>query len=1534
MQKIKNRLYRKAAAIMAVMMIFSIMPVNLIGVTDASAMPRTRNTDGHTATESNATESNATAANALLAQYGTTYYIDAQNGEDSNDGKTEETAWRTFDRVNSKIFLPGDNILLKADGIWNQPLNPKGSGQEDAPITIDMYGDGNRPIINGNGTSGPSLTGAVTIYNEEYWEIYNLEVTNLEDTDKMGEAMDSGTSERAGILIYSSNQEKIYKGITVKNCYVHDVNSSFKGGKTSGGIIVMGHYLDKDGNRVTIDDNGNLTAKAMGRAAFADVLIEGNYVENVAIEGIRNKCNTDIGSSGWGRNEFLKNYSNVTIRNNYIENVVGDGIVLTETIGGLIEGNMVNSSCGYDRGTVNYAQCWTMYADDVTIQYNEVYGNKYGYDDGEAFDSDMMNVNNVFQYNLSHDNGGGAMLFMSSQRNTIYRYNVSINDGAGTYPNGKKLQQQTFHYDNTSSAGPNVGQIYNNTIVVFGKENSTSLFGGKDKKTCYIDFKNNIVMAKDGATIDFAVLELGSKIHDDSVIENNCFYPDSIANPNAGAILNKTGLMAKGNIFADPQLVDYAAGKDYTSYRYPLEDLADLADSDFTRDRIRTLAEPYRLTDESPCIRTGQRLDETPTEDLMGNTIAGRVDIGALAYSSEDELAEEVEQIRMVTTPGVVPQLPAALAVILDGKSYQYPVKWDELSKEDCEKIGKIELPGNLPGLSNQVIAVIIVADAPKSYDTVEVTTFAGIYPVLPARVSAEFEDSLTMDLDVTWDKLALEQYSLEGEIIVKGRISGLKEACEAKVTVVGELGDGTTVKEIVTVKDAYIQQSNGSNPYGKTDPQVIKIKTATNAPTYTRKGLIGFDLSGESLMLNSAAHITIKLQMIRPLSDSDYKTINNHFYLKVYAVDDSWAEDTVTWNSSPLTSPENLVISDQKIVYAEIRDIHDNIVELDVTDWVRSAYAKNGQTSFSFLMATDYFGEFSNGDNGGIDFASKESAGKMAPTIVLSNIYETGIQSVTVSTPAGKKPVLPKTISVDYSNGEQKDVPVEWDSIVPAKYQSEGTFIVAGKSAGVRLPVICTVNVMESLRKIVSVREIAPIIQLVGTPWEELGLPDTAIVMLDNGKEAELPVEYWFPDNAYDPGKVFSYTCIGYLDMTGQNAIENPNQKFATAAISIIEPADKNALLLLYTDTVKLINQGKLDQLTDTAKNRFMKAFNRAAEVLLNARATVTEVNNAYANLAEAAANMDKEENLRPDTSVLQDLVLIAKSKNKKDYTAESYEVLKEALTEANSLLKDKSLTKQEQSLIDQSCHSLNEAIDSLEFSGNPNPNEKIITGIRITAQPEKTEYKTGERVILAGLSVSAVFSDGTLKPINGYETSEVNTSVAGVKEVVVTYRIAVNDAIKVFTDSFQITVTPKGSSGGGTSSGSGSRKTEKAAVTEVPDLAGQWQKGTGTEWRFLKADQTYAVSEWGKVNGKWYHFDEHGNMQTGWIADQGKWYRLNPDGSMQTGWILEESGGYWYYLDESGAMGTGWIYDNGAWYYLNFDLGGDIPLGAWVRS
>lgn len=67
------------------------------------------------------------------------------------------------------------------------------------------------------------------------------------------------------------------------------------------------------------------------------------------------------------------------------------------------------------------------------------------------------------------------------------------------------------------------------------------------------------------------------------------------------------------------------------------------------------------------------------------------------------------------------------------------------------------------------------------------------------------------------------------------------------------------------------------------------------------------------------------------------------------------------------------------------------------------------------------------------------------------------------------------------------------------------------------------------------------------------------------------------------------------------------------------------------------------------------------------------------------------------------------------------------------------------------------------------------------------------------------------------------------------------------------------------------------------------------------------------------YFHFNNRGNMQTGWIEDGGNWYYLNSKGEMQTGWIYYEN--EWYYLNSKGAMKIGWIYDNNNWYYLRSD-------------
>lgn len=77
------------------------------------------------------------------------YYVDSVGGNDSNDGTSEDSPWRTIAKVNASSFAPGDHILFKRGDTWRELLAISSSGQEGNPIVIDAYGSGAAPILTG-----------------------------------------------------------------------------------------------------------------------------------------------------------------------------------------------------------------------------------------------------------------------------------------------------------------------------------------------------------------------------------------------------------------------------------------------------------------------------------------------------------------------------------------------------------------------------------------------------------------------------------------------------------------------------------------------------------------------------------------------------------------------------------------------------------------------------------------------------------------------------------------------------------------------------------------------------------------------------------------------------------------------------------------------------------------------------------------------------------------------------------------------------------------------------------------------------------------------------------------------------------------------------------------------------------------------------------------------------------------------------------------------------------------------------------------
>src|SRR6266481_8284884 len=78
----------------------------------------------------------------------TTYYVDPA-GSNANDGLSPQTPWRTLLKVGISTFQPGDVILFKRDGVWNEWLTPPSSGTAGNLIKFDAYGNGRPPEFTG-----------------------------------------------------------------------------------------------------------------------------------------------------------------------------------------------------------------------------------------------------------------------------------------------------------------------------------------------------------------------------------------------------------------------------------------------------------------------------------------------------------------------------------------------------------------------------------------------------------------------------------------------------------------------------------------------------------------------------------------------------------------------------------------------------------------------------------------------------------------------------------------------------------------------------------------------------------------------------------------------------------------------------------------------------------------------------------------------------------------------------------------------------------------------------------------------------------------------------------------------------------------------------------------------------------------------------------------------------------------------------------------------------------------------------------------
>lgn len=498
-----------------------------------------------------------------------TYYVDASNGNDANNGTTTGTAWKTTAKVNSvTAFQSGDQILFKSGQIFSGALAPKGSGAPGSRIRLGAYGSGNKPMIVAN--SGDSA--AVQLMNQHHWTI---------------DGLDASGGSNWGIWV-SSQSNTTCRGITITNCSVHDADIIGHPG-------LVGQHID--------------TSILFGLIHLSLLSVAGSRWDSIDIENNTAYSSLGNGISVYGQWGLMS--TNVTIRNNTVYNVGPRGIHMMNDSIVLAERNLVYNVANNAFTSGTGFEVWG--SNNVVWQFNESYNTKPVHsgpdNDNGAFDIDYDNSNVTAQYNYGHGAAGYGISCFAAQwgisSNYIVRYNVFANNDK--WSSSSRGSIFVAAWDNGSFNGI---KIYNNTIY---HNPAASCPAFTDSNAVYTGtnpnfFKNNVIYS----SVPSMYSRTGNMTTD-----NNLYYSPAGA---ATFTVGSTNYSSLSSV--------QSAGSDYGSKEgNPL-----LSNPTFSDNGMSAAASAFTPSGTSPAINAGVRVDTMGTRDYAGTAIpqGGLYDMGAI----------------------------------------------------------------------------------------------------------------------------------------------------------------------------------------------------------------------------------------------------------------------------------------------------------------------------------------------------------------------------------------------------------------------------------------------------------------------------------------------------------------------------------------------------------------------------------------------------------------------------------------------------------------------------------------------------------------------------------------------------------------------------------------------------------------------------------------------------------------------------------------------------------------------------------------
>lgn len=409
-----------------------------------------------------------------LQVFATNYYVSSSTGNDSNNGLTEATAWKTLAKVQSERnnFVPRDIIAFKAGDTWVERLYLDISGAAGNPITFTSYGAGNRPIF--------------TVVKEQ----------TLTWTHLGGNIWRNTTINIAPSRLMIDGKERLSAALDIFSelgTYVPDLVEWFYGDNGDGNNYLYIYSTDSPANhKVEFSSSPNGRALYLILAnylTFNNIEFQGGYYETITIYGCSNITFDSIKTGVMSR-------MGIQLYKNYEENPSVDN-----------ENIIIKNSLFDTEFTLDYSTS----GKNTTTEFRGIF-------DGIWFQScNRGEVSNCIFKNWGHS----CVQFLSTENINDEAQNLKIFNNIITAPD--------LPYGGTIGSGINSSknEIYNNLIV-----DAAGLTGIAGNHTHY---HHNIFLRTrtspiktypTGFGISFQTTSSGTGEYgaEDNIIENNLFY--------------------------------------------------------------------------------------------------------------------------------------------------------------------------------------------------------------------------------------------------------------------------------------------------------------------------------------------------------------------------------------------------------------------------------------------------------------------------------------------------------------------------------------------------------------------------------------------------------------------------------------------------------------------------------------------------------------------------------------------------------------------------------------------------------------------------------------------------------------------------------------------------------------------------------------------------------------------------------------------------------------------------------------------------